>query len=110
MRTRKAIVGVLLPAALLLAGCDNRSADRKAMDVKFEKLDFEISTLETATSTYNLPHFEQATARYIGLVRHYKDLLGRAEAKRRLQSEADSVGDYCLPCAGALTREASRYS
>jgi hypothetical protein len=104
MRTRKAIVGVLLPAALLLAGCDNRSA------VKFEKLDFEISTLETATSTYNLPHFEQATARYIGLVRHYKDLLGRAEAKRRLQSEADSVGDYCLPCAGALTGEASRYS
>jgi hypothetical protein len=109
MRTRKTIVGVLLLAALLLAGCDNRSADRKAMDTKFEKLDFEISTLETATSTYNLPHFEDATARYIGLVRQYKDLLGSDEAKRRLKEEADGISAYCLPCAGALTAEANRY-
>ena len=109
MRTRKLTVGLLLLAALLVSACDNRSGDQRAMEVKFEKLDFEISTLETATSTYNLPHFEHATARYIGLVRHYKDLLGDDEAKRRLQAEADSVGDYCLPCAGALTGEASRY-
>ena len=109
MRTRKTIVGVLLLAALLLAGCDNRSADRKAMDTKFEKLDFEISTLETATSTYNLPHFEQATERYIALVRQYADLLGPKEAKRRLLQEADGIGAYCLPCAGVLTGEASKY-
>jgi hypothetical protein len=109
MRIRQLTVGVLLLAALLVAGCGNQSGDRKAMEIKFEKLDFEISTLETATSTYNLPHFEQATERYIGLVRHYKDLLGNGEAKRRLQAEADSVSDYCLPCAGALTGEASRY-
>ena len=110
MRTWKSVVVVPLLAISLLAGCGGGSSDRKAMEVKFEKLDFEISTLETANSTYNLPHFEQATARYIGLVRHYKDLLGRAEAKRRLQTEADSVGDYCLPCAGVLIGEASKYS
>jgi len=109
MRTRKTIVGVLLLAALLLVGCDNRSADRKAMDTKFEKLDFEISTLETASSTYNLPHFEQATERYIALVRQYADLLGPEEAKRRLRQEADGIGAYCLPCAGVLTGEASKY-
>jgi outer membrane murein-binding lipoprotein Lpp len=109
MRTRKTIVGVLLLAALLLAGCDNRSADRKAMDTKFEKLDYEISTLETATSTYNLPHFEQATERYIALVHQYANLLGHKEAKRRLQQEADGISSHCLPCAGVLTGEANRY-
>ena len=103
------IIGVLLLASLLLAGCDNRSADRKAMDTKFEKLDFEISTLETATATYNLPHFEKATERYIALVRQYAGLLGNKEAKRRLQQEADGIGPYCLPCAGVLTGEASKY-
>jgi uncharacterized lipoprotein NlpE involved in copper resistance len=109
MRTRKTIVGVLLLTALLLAGCDNRSADRKAMDTKFEKLDFEISTLETASSTYNLPHFEKATEHYVALVRQYADLLGPKEAKRRLLQEADGLSSYCLPCAGVLTGEASKY-
>ena len=109
MRARKITVGVLLLAALLLTACGNQSGDRKAMEVKFEKLDFEISTLETPNSVYNLPHFERATEKYIGLVRQYADLLGHKEAKRRLQQEADGISDYCLPCAGALTGEANRY-
>ena len=109
MRARKITAGVLLLTALLLAGCGGGSGDRKAMEVKFEKLDFEISTLETPNSVYNLPHFEQATEKYIGLVRQYADLLGHKEAKRRLQQEADGISDYCLPCAGALTGEANRY-
>jgi PBP1b-binding outer membrane lipoprotein LpoB len=110
MKMRRAIVGLLLLAAVLLAGCgDNASADRKAMDRKFEQIDFKISSLETITSTYNQPHFEQETDRYIALVRRYADLLGPAEAKKRLNQKGDELSSFCLPCAGRLTDEAAKY-
>src|SRR5215210_5535065 len=62
MRAQRAIVGVLLLAVVLLVGCDdNGSGSAKAMEVKFEEIDYEMSILETATSSYNRPHFTQAT-------------------------------------------------
>ena len=107
---RTGIVGVLLAAALVLAGCgDKRSDARNAMETKFERIDYEMSTLETVTSTYNRRHFEQATQRYIVLVRNYTDLLGPDEAKRRLRQKAEELGSFCLPCVATLDAEASRY-
>jgi hypothetical protein len=109
MRMRKS-VAVLLLAVPLLAGCGGGSADRKAMEVKFEKLDYQISTLELSTAaTYNQPHFAAATQRYIALVHKYADLLGPEEAKRRLNEASDGIAPYCLPCAGVLTEEAKRF-
>ena len=109
MRGRKLIVGVLLLVAPLVAGCGGSSGDRKAMEVKFEKLDFEISTLETPNSVYNLPHFEQATEKYIGarpaVRRPARSQGGEAPAP----AGGDGISAYCLPCAGALTGEANRY-
>jgi hypothetical protein len=103
-------LAVMLMAAALLAGCgDNRSADTKAMDLKFERIDFEMSNLETATSTYNIPHFEEATQRYIALIHRYADLLGPEEAKRRLNEKGDELSSYCLPCAGVLAEEAKMF-
>jgi PBP1b-binding outer membrane lipoprotein LpoB len=109
MRTRKLIVGAVVLAALLLAGCGGGSSDRNAMETKFEKIDFEFSTLETPNSVYNQPHFQKTTERYIALVHQYEDLLGNDEAKRRLQQEADSLSEYCLSCAGTLEDAASKY-
>ena len=109
MRISRTIVPVLLAAALL-GGCgDNRSADQKAMTNKFEKIDYEISRLETVTSQYNTDHFANATQRYIALVRQYHDLLGPEEAKRRLNDRADELQSYCLPCAGMLADAAKQY-
>jgi hypothetical protein len=103
-------LAVVLLAAASLAGCgDNRSADTKAMELKFDRLDFEMSNLETATSTYNIPHFEEATQQYIALVHQYADLLGADEAKRRLNQKSDELGSFCLPCAGVLAQEAKRF-
>ena len=100
----------LLVAAAVLAGCgDNRSADRKAMDLKFDRLDYQMSNLETATSTYNTQHFEEATQRYIVLVHKYADLLGPEEAKRRLNEKGDELSSFCLPCAGVLAEEARKF-
>jgi hypothetical protein len=110
MRSAKLVVVVLLLAVPLLAGCGSTSGDREAMETKFEQLDFKLTTYEQATSsTYNLPHFTRVTNQYIALVRHYKDLLGAKEAKRRLMEERDGIAPYCLPCAGSLDDEARKY-
>jgi hypothetical protein len=103
-------LAAVMLAAVLLGGCgDNRSAETKAMDLKFDRIDYQISNLETVTSTYNIPHFEEATQRYIGLVQQYADLLGSDEAKRRLQQKSDELSSYCLPCSGVLAEEATKY-
>jgi hypothetical protein len=110
MTLRRTIVGVLLLAAALLGGCGgNGSADRNAMENKFQQLDYRMSSYETLNSQYNQPHFEQFTQHYIALVRKYADLLGPTEAKRRLKEKGDELGSYCLPCVGMLDDEASRY-
>ena len=110
MRTWKSVVVVLLLAMPLLAGCGGGSGDRKAMEVKFEKLDYLISTLELSTAaTYNQPHFAAATQKYIALVHQYADLLGPEEARKRLTDASDGIAPYCLPCAGVLTEEAKKF-
>ena len=110
MRMRKSVVVFLLALPLLAACGSGSSGDRKAMETKFEQLDFKLTTYEQATSsTYNLPHFERATRQYIALVRQYKDVLGAKEAKRRLREERDGIAPYCLPCAGSLDEEANKY-
>jgi hypothetical protein len=108
MRLRSTILVLLLLAAAL-AGCGGASADRKAMDDKFQQLEYEITTLQTVTSAYNQAHFEEATQKYIALVRRYADELGPEEARRRLQSEGDTLRPYCLPCVATLEDEAKRY-
>jgi len=109
MRISLTVVPLLLAAALL-GGCgDNQSADQKAMNAKFEKIDYRISRLETITSQYNTGHFAAETKRYITLVSRYRDLLGPEEAKRRLNEQADELSGYCLACAGMLTDAAKQY-
>ena len=109
MRTSRTIVPVLLAIALL-GGCgDNQSGDQKAMNNKFEQIDYEMSRLETVTSQYNNAHFAAATKRYIALVSQYHELLGPEEAKRRLNDRAEELSGYCLPCAGELADAAKQY-
>jgi predicted component of type VI protein secretion system len=108
MRTRSIILGALvLLAVLLVAGCG--TTDAGAVDEKFQKIDFEFSTLETVNSSYNDREFEAETVKYIELVRRYKDQLGTAEAKQRLTDKADELSSYCLPCVATLSDEARKY-
>ena len=108
MRILRTVVPVLL-AALVLGGCGGPAGDRSAMNEKFQKVDYEISRLETVTSQYNDAHFDSASRRYIALVHQYKDLLGPEEAKRRLNELSDEMSGYCLPCAGELADAAKQY-
>jgi hypothetical protein len=98
---------VVLVAAFLVAGCGSKST--AAMDEKFEKIDFEFSTLETINSAYNDRHFAKETQKYIALVRQYADQLGRTEARRRLKEKGDELSAYCLPCTATLESEALKY-
>ena len=100
------VAGLLL-VVLLLAGCGQ--SDTTAMNHKFQKLDFQISTMETINSAYNQQHFAELTQKYIALVHHYADQLGRDEAKRRLVELGDELDTYCLPCTGVLYIEARKF-
>jgi ABC-type glycerol-3-phosphate transport system substrate-binding protein len=99
------VAGLLL-AVLLLAGCGQ--GDTAAMDQKFERLDFQISTLETVNAQYNQQHFARLTQKYIALVHRYEDQLGKDEAKQRLIDMGDELDSYCLPCTGVLYIEARK--
>jgi hypothetical protein len=102
------IVGVLaLAAALLVAGCG--TGETGAMDAKFQKIDFEFSTLENVNSAYNDREFATETQKYIALVREYASQLGRAEARRRLKEKGEELSAYCLPCEATLDGEAQKY-
>jgi hypothetical protein len=110
MGTRRLIVSVLLLAAPLLAGCGgNGSANRSAMEAKFQKVDAEMANYETLNSQFNESHFELATRDYIALVRRYADTLGHAEARQRLREKGDELSAYCLPCTAILEDEAQKY-
>jgi hypothetical protein len=99
--------GALLLMAILLVGC-GQAGDTKAMDAKFQKLDYQMATLETLAASYgdDLP---KATQQYIALVREYKDQLGPTEAKRRLVEKADELRPFCLPCTGTLLDDTRKY-
>jgi hypothetical protein len=108
-QARRMTPGVLLLAAVLLVACgDNRSAAVKAMDAKFQRIDYKMATLETITAPYG-PYLAQATQQYIVLVREYADQLGPDEVKRRLAEKGDEVAPYCLPCMATLDNEAKKY-
>jgi hypothetical protein len=108
MRARSIILGILvLVAALLVAGCGTGRTG--AMDEKFQKIDFEFSTLETVNSAYNMDDFLRETRKYIALVRQYADQLGADEARRRLREKGDELSGYCLPCSANLASEALKY-
>jgi uncharacterized lipoprotein YajG len=107
MRARATSVGVLLAAVLFAAGCGAKNSTD--MDVKFQKLDYEMATLETVNSSYNIDDFEKETQKYIALVRAYAHQLGRAEARRRLTEKGEELSGYCLPCVATLETEATKY-
>jgi hypothetical protein len=98
--------GVPLIAAVLLAGC-GQSGSTKAMNAKFEKLDYEMATIEEGETPYE--HLARLTRRYIGLVREYDDQLGADEAERRLAEKAAELAPYCLPCTATLDDERKKY-
>ena len=101
--------GALL-VALVLAGCGSQSASEKRMNAKFDQLDYVMATqYETNGSLYDHTYLEKATHQYIALVRKYADQLGPKEARKRLLAKGDEVSSFCLPCAGQLRDEASRY-
>jgi uncharacterized lipoprotein len=100
-------VGALFLMAILLAGCGQQS-DERAMNHKFQKLDYTMSIFETLAAPYDT-HLQKATQEYIALVHEYSDRLGPAEARRRLVEKGDEVEPYCLPCKATLYDEARRY-
>jgi hypothetical protein len=110
MAARGITLGVLLLALLFLVACgDTRSAARRALDTKFELMDYKMASLETQSVAYNNTHLLRATQQYVALVRKYADQLGRGEARRRLIDQGNEVGPYCLPCKATLESEATRY-
>jgi outer membrane lipoprotein-sorting protein len=108
MRTRAAIIGVLL-VVLLVAACGSSSSSaEKEMNAKFDKIDYSMASMETMNSGFGT-QLQQATARYIALVRRYSDMLGADEARHRLVEKGDQVSDYCLACAATLYDAAKKY-
>ena len=103
------MIACVLLFVLVLAACgDDQSAARNKMEVKFERIDFEMGNMENLNSAFG-PELKNATTRYIKLVREYADLLGPTEVRRRLMQKRDEVAPYCLPCSATLDFEASRY-
>ena len=98
--------GLLLLAAVLLAGCGTPTSSN-AMNVKFDKVDYEMASIEEGKTTGD--DLERLTRRYIGLVREYEDQLGTDEARKRLEDKSFELGPYCLPCVTMLDLEAQKY-
>lgn len=100
--------GALLLAAVLLVGCgDDRSAAEKAMNIKFQKVDYAMASVEVGA----MPSQEvlgRLTRNYISIVREYADHLGPDEVRRRLVEKGDEIGPYCLPCKATLYDEAGK--
>jgi hypothetical protein len=111
MAARALTLGVLFLAAVLLVACgDDRTAARRTMDAKFDRLDSTFVSLETPASPYDTGlHLERATQQYNALIRKYADQLGPDEVKQRLADKANEVGPYCLPCVALLDDEAKKY-
>jgi len=109
MRARATIVVMLLLGVLLLAACgSSQPAGQKEMNAKFDKIDYLMASMETMNAGFG-PELQNATNRYIALVRRYSDQLGTTEAKQRLVEKGDQVSDYCLACAATLYDAAKKY-
>jgi hypothetical protein len=101
--------GVMLLGAVFLPGCsDKSSADRKAIDAKFAKVDYAMSTVEISAPPYQ-ENLTKLTQQYIALVRDYGDELGDAEVKRRLTDKVSELEPFCLPCSGMVSDELAKY-
>jgi hypothetical protein len=99
----------MLLGAVFLAGCsDKSSADRKAIDAKFAKVDYAMSTVEISAPPYQ-ENLTKLTQQYIALVRDYGDELGDAEVKRRLADKVSELEPFCLPCSGMVSDELAKY-
>ena len=98
--------GVLLLGAVLLAGCGT-AASTNAMDAKFDKVDYEMASIEEGETTGE--HLERLTRQYVALIREYADELGDDEVKKRLEDKAFELGPYCLPCVTIVDLEAQKY-
>jgi hypothetical protein len=95
-----------LVAAVLLAGC-GQSGSTKAMNDKFQTVDYKMSTLEVGV----VPSREllaNLTRKYISLIHEYADALGAAEVRRRLVEKETELESYCLPCSGLVTDELAK--
>jgi hypothetical protein len=108
MRAAALFTGILLLALVLVACGNDGSAARNAMEVKFQRIDYEMGNMENLNTAYG-SELAKATQRYIRLVREYADQLGPAEVKRRLVQKRDEVAPYCLPCSATLDDEAKKY-
>ena len=102
------IVCILLFTLVVAACGDNQSAERTRMEHRFEQIDFEMGNMENLNSAFG-PELTNMTNRYIKLVRHYANLLGPLEVRKRLLQKRDEVAPYCLACSATFQFEASRY-
>ena len=100
----------LLLAVVVLAGCgvDEPTAAEKRMNVRFDRLDYQMGNVEVSAPPYQ-DNLERLTRRYIALIHEYEDELGANEIKTRLQQKSEELDDYCLPCATTVDRERARY-
>jgi hypothetical protein len=100
----------LLLAVIVLAGCgsDEPTAAEKRMNVRFDRVDYEMGNVEISAPPYQ-ENLEQLTRRYIALIHEYQDELGADEIKKRLEQKSDELDDYCLPCASTVDQERARY-
>jgi hypothetical protein len=100
---------VSLFAVVLLAGCGgNDDAAKRAMKLKFQRIDYKMASIETSAAPFST-NLQEATQQYIALVHDYDDELGAKEAQRRLVEKGDEMGPYCLPCKTTLYEEAGKY-
>jgi hypothetical protein len=106
MSTGVKTAAVFALVAILIVGCGTPT-NVKAMNAKFDKVDYEMASIEEGETTGG--HLERLTRQYIRLVREYDEELGDEEAHKRLADKAFELGPYCLPCVTMLDREAEKY-
>jgi hypothetical protein len=99
-------VGVLLLAAVLLAGCGQTNS-QEAMNARFQELDYKMANLEVGLVP-SRDLLERLTQEYISLIHEYADVLGPGEARRRLVEKETELSAYCLPCSAVVTDELAR--
>ena len=85
----------LLLVAVLLVGCGTPTTE-KAMSAKFNKVDYEIASIQEGKGETTVEALEKLTRQYIGLVHEYEDELGADGARKRLEDKAFALSSYCL--------------